>query len=318
MEKLAGGLALAAFAGVLGTSAVMYRCGISRNLYIIPRLMKRSQKNSPSQEQDRQVRPALDAGIEWFGQQATEEKRICSFDGLSLYARYLPADGSKTTVILCHGYRGSGLGDFGGIVRYLHEQLKVNILMIDERSHGKSEGKHMTYGINERFDICGWAKLIAKQYPDHSIFLYGMSMGAASVLMTPTTDLPENVCGLIADCGFTSPDDIFRSVARNWFKVPAFPFVDIAELYARVFAHFDFSQCSAKQAMSECKLPVLFFHGTADDFVPPYMSEENYEACAGEKQLVKIEGAFHATSYYIDFEKYTNAFKAFIEKHGET
>lgn len=314
MKKLVVGLAVTACAAIAGTSAVMYRCGVSRNLYLIPKLMKRSQKNSPSQQQDRAVRPALDAGIEWFEQQTVEEKRIGSFDGLSLYARYFPAQGSKNTVILCHGYRGSGLGDFGGIVRYLHEELKLNILMIDERSHGKSEGKHMTYGIKERFDICRWAKLIAREHPEHSIFLYGMSMGAASVLMTPSTDLPKNVRGLIADCGFTSPDDIFRSVAKDWFKLPPFPFVDIAELYAKVFAHFDFSQCSAKQALRECRLPVLFFHGTADDFVPPYMSEENYEACAGEKELVKIEGAFHATSCYIDFEKYTNALKAFIER----
>ncbi len=316
MKKAIGGAAIAACTATICVSAVMYRSGVSRKLYVLPKLMKLMQgKDSPAQRQYKAVMPAYHEGCKWFEAKACEEKKIRSFDGLSLYARYLPSVGSKKTVILCHGYRGSGLGDFGGIVRYLHEELKLNILMIDERSHGKSEGKHMTYGINERFDICRWAKLIAKQHPDHKIYLYGISMGAASVLMTPTTDLPEKVCGLIADCGYTSPDDIFRSVCRSMYHLPPFPFVDLAELFVKLFAGVDFTLCSAKQALKSCKLPVLFFHGSADDFVPPHMSDENFAACASEKELVKIDGAYHATSYYIDFEKYTNALRAFIERH---
>lgn len=315
MKKAIGGLVLAAGAVTLGISAAMYRYGVSKNLYVIPKLMKFLPDDTPSQRQYKAVRPALEAGKAWFEAQPFEEKHIRSFDGLMLYARYLSCGESKRTVILCHGWRGTGLGDFGGIIRYLYDELKLNILLIDERSQGRSEGKYMTYGIKERFDIADWAKLMASEYPDCKLFLYGVSMGAASVLMTPTTDLPQNVAGLIADCGYTSPDDIFRSTAKNAFHLPPFPFVDLAELFAKVFAHFDFADCSAKQALSESTLPVIFFHGAADDFVPAYMSEENFNACAGEKQLVKIDGAFHATSYYIDFEKYTSALRNFIDSH---
>ena len=315
MKKAIRNAAFAAAAGTLGISAVMYRYGVSRKLYVIPKLMELLPKNNEAHSQYAAVRPALNAGKAWFEAQSTQEKEIKSFDGLRLFARYLPKAGSDKIVILCHGYRGTGLGDFGGIVRYLYEQLGLNILLIDERSHGKSEGKHITYGICERFDICRWAKLMAKEHPDSSIFIYGVSMGAAAVLMTPSTDLPENVVGLIGDCGFTSPDDIFRSVAKSSFRLSGFPFVDIAELYAKAFAHFDFSACSAREALSKTDIPVLFFHGTADDFVPAYMSRENYEACSSEKKLVLIEGAFHATSYYIDFEKYTKALKEFVENH---
>ena len=317
MKKAIRNTAIAAGLGTLGISAVMYRCGISRKLYLLPKLMAVMQKEGDAQRQYKAVMPAYEAGKAWFEAQRTVEKHLFSFDGLKLYAHFLRCGESKCTVILCHGYRGSGLGDFGGIVRYLYEELGLNILLITERSHGKSEGSHMTYGIKERYDICGWARLIASEYPDHSIFLYGISMGAASVLMTPTTELPENVKGLIGDCGYTSPDDIFRVVARSWFHLPAFPFVNIAEVYARIFGHFNFAECSAKEALSQTKLPVLLFHGTADDFVPAYMSDENYAACSGEKKLVKIKGAYHATSYYIDFEKYTEALSGFIEKHRE-
>ncbi len=315
MKKAIRNTALALGAGTLGLSAALYRLGISRNMYIIPKLRAMFPDKSDAQQQYDAVRPQLEAGREWFRAQQVDELRIRSFDGLSLYARYLACEGSKKTVILCHGYRGTGLGDFGGIVRYLHEDLRLNILMIDERSHAKSEGKHMTYGVKERFDICGWSKLMAKEHPDHKLYLYGISMGAASVMMAASTELPESVCGIIADCGFTSPDDIFRSVAKSMCHLPPFPFVDIAEIYSRIFAGFDFSECSAKQAVSQTDIPMLFFHGSKDDFVPPYMSKENYEACSSEKKLVIIEGAYHATSYYIDFEKYTKELADFIDKH---
>ncbi|MBQ8121365.1 MAG: alpha/beta hydrolase [Ruminococcus sp.] len=315
MKRLIQNTAAALSVGSLCICAAMYRYGVARKLYVIPKILSLLPSDSPSQRQYKAVRPALEAGREWFEAQPCEQKRIRSFDGLALYARYLACAGSEKTVILCHGWRGTGLGDFGGIIRYLYEQLKLNILLIDERAQGKSEGKHMTYGIKERFDIADWARLIAREHPSHRIYLYGVSMGAASVLMSPSANLPQSVCGLIADCGYTSPDDIFRSTAKNAFHLPPFPFVDVAELFARIFAHFDFSQCSAKQTLSQCDLPVIFFHGAADDFVPAYMSEQNYAAAKGEKQIVKIDGAFHATSYYIGFQKYTSALKAFIERH---
>ena len=318
MKKALRNTAAALGAATICISATMYRIGVSRKLYLLPKLMKLIQTRSAGQQQFEAVRPIYNEGCDWFRSQDSELKKLRSFDGLALYADYLPYPDSKTTVILCHGYRSTGLGDFGGIVRFLHEQLKLNILLIDERSHGRSEGRHITYGINERFDICDWANLIAREHPDHKLYLYGMSLGAASVLMTPTTDLPGSVCGLIADCGFTSPDDIFRSVARRMYHLPPFPFVDIAEIFTRVFGHFDFRQCSAPEALRNNHIPVLFFHGSADDFVPTNMSRINYKACKSKKTLVIIDGAYHANSYYIDYEKYTNALRAFIQKDRET
>ena len=278
MKKAVRNTAFALCAGTLCISTIMYRTGVSRKLYVLPKLMKLVQTRSAGQQQFEKVRHVYNEGCDWFRSQGSELKKLRSFDGLALYADYLPYPGSKTTVILCHGYRSTGLGDFGGIVRYIHEQLRLNILLIDERSHGKSEGSHMTYGIKERFDICDWANMIAREHPDHKLFLYGMSLGAASVLMSTTTDLPKSVCGLIADCGFTSPDDVFRSVCRSMYHLPPFPFVDIAEVFTKIFAHFDCKQCSAAQALKNNDIPVLFIHGGADDFVPTWMSRKNFAA----------------------------------------
>ena len=315
MYKAVRNTAFALCAGTLCISAIMYRTGVSRKLYILPKLMKLVQMRSAGQQQFETVRDKYNEGCEWFRSQSSELKMLRSSDGLALYADYLPCAGSKKTIIACHGYRSTGLGDFGGIVRYIHEQLRLNILLIDERSHGRSEGRHITYGIKERFDICDWANMIAREHPDHKIYLYGMSLGAASVLMSTAAGLPKNVCGLIADCGFTSPDAVFRSVCRSMYHLPPFPFVDVAEVFTKVFADFDCRQCTAPQALRDNNIPVLFIHGGADDFVPTYMSRKNHDACRCEKQLVIIDGAYHANSYYVDFEKYTGALGAFIEKY---
>ena len=315
MLKAVRNTAFALCAGTLCISTIMYRTGVCRKLYVLPKFMKLVQTRSAGQQQFETVRHIYNQGCDWFKAQPSELKTLRSFDGLTLYADYLPFPESKKTVILCHGYRSTGLGDFGGIVRWLHEQLKVNILLIDERSHGRSDGRHITYGIKEHRDICDWANLIAREHPDHKLYLYGMSLGAASVLMSTATDLPKSVCGLVADCGFTSPDDVFRSVCRSMYHLPSFPFVDVAEVFTKVFAHFDCKQFSAAQALRNNEIPVLFIHGGADDFVPTYMTINNYTACKGEKQLVIIDGAYHANSYYVDFKRYTRALSAFIEKH---
>ncbi|MBP1536820.1 MAG: hypothetical protein ILA17_02975 [Ruminococcus sp.] len=147
------GAAAALSAGTLCISAAIYRFGVSKNLYVIPRLRSLFPDNSPERQQDLSVRPAFEAGRDWFRAQPYVQERIISFDGLPLYASYLAYAGSKKTVILCHGWRGYGLGDFGGIIRWLYDEMHLNILLIDERSHGRSGGKHITYGIKERFDI---------------------------------------------------------------------------------------------------------------------------------------------------------------------
>lgn len=259
--------------------------------------------------------------IEMLGAQAWmrlngELVSITSHDGLKLSAWEIPAetDTPKGTLIVFHGYRSLATVDYAPQVRFLHE-LGYNLLVPYQRSHGESEGKYITYGINERYDCKGWAEYAAEHFGG-DIFLSGISMGSSTVMMASNLDLPENVRGIIADCGFTSPWEIMKVVAWRDYKLPAFPILHLVNCCAKYFAKVDLKEADARVALSETTLPVLFLHGDADDFVPLYMTEQNYAACQSEKELYIVEGAEHAQCFSHDPEGVGAKIEEFLEKYG--
>ena len=132
--------------------------------------------------------------------------------------------------------------------------------------------------------------------PDVKIILTGISMGASTVLNATGGPLPKNVIGVLADCGFSSPADIIKKVIRQ-MGLPAnisYPFV---KLGARLYGKFDLEEITSAEAVKNCKLPVIFFHGEDDDYVPCEMSRINYDACPSRKRLVTIPGAGHGLCY---------------------
>ena len=140
-------------------------------------------------------------------------------------------------------------------------------------------------------------------------------MGAASVLMNADMDLPEDVKGIIADCGYTSMRDVTSYIARKWYHVPSFPLMFIMELYCRFLGHFSMKDADARKSVQACKLPVLFIHGTEDTFVITEYSKINDEACTGEKELLLVEGASHGISCLVDPVKYFSTVGEFLEKY---
>ena len=142
-------------------------------------------------------------------------------------------------------------------------------------------------------------------------------MGAATVLLSLGTDLPGNVKGVVADCGFTSPWEIVRHVAKRDFHLPAFPLLHLLDLVCRGIAGFSLKEVDTRKALAGSRLPVLFLHGAADDFVPVSMSEENYRACQGEKSLYLVPGAGHAQSYATDTPGCQERIGAFLRAHGQ-
>ncbi|MBO7217865.1 MAG: alpha/beta hydrolase, partial [Clostridia bacterium] len=183
------------------------------------------------------------------------------------------------------------------------------------RAHGKSEGKYICYGVLERYDALGWCeKIIAEKGRDEIIFISGVSMGASTSLMASGLSLPENVRGIIADCGFTSPSEIIKKVMREDMGFPLFPIFYTTRLLVKLVAKFDLNY-SSLDALKTNTLPVLFIHGTADNFVPFYMSEQNFEGCKTEKYSVWVEGAGHGTSFLFETERCVKALEEFTNKY---
>lgn len=240
-----------------------------------------------------------------------EEFAITSFDGLALRGKYYEYAPGAPIELMLHGYRGEAERDLcGGVQRCF--ALGRSALIVDQRSCGHSEGNVITFGINERKDCLAWIDFMVDHFgPDVQIILTGISMGASTVIMTAAHPLPPNVVGVLADCGFTSANDIIKKTIKE-MKLPvalSYPFV---KLGAKIYGKFDLEETSPIEAVKKCTLPIIFFHGEDDAYVPCHMSKQNFEFCTSPKKLVTIPGAGHGLSYPVAPEAYLEALREFF------
>ena len=257
--------------------------------------------------------PHREQMVEWMKEMRALPVRECeitSHDGLKLRGKYYEYAPDAPMELMFHGYRGCAERDLcGGVQRCF--ALGRSALIVDQRTACGSEGKVISFGVNESKDCLRWVNFAVKEFPGKKIILTGISMGATTVLLAAANELPEQVIGVLADCGYTTAEEIIKVVIQQ-MKLPpklAYPFV---KLGAKVFGHFDLDAANATAALKCCKVPVIFFHGESDDFVPCWMSKKNFDACPTRKRLVTIPGAGHGLSYIIDPEGYLQALREFF------
>lgn len=240
-----------------------------------------------------------------------EDFSITSFDGLTLRGKYYEYAPGAPIELMLHGYRGEAERDLcGGVQRCF--ALGRSALIVDQRACGNSEGHVITFGIKEHRDCLAWIDFMVKHFgPDTKIILTGISMGASTVLMAAAKPLPPNVVGVLADCGFTSAEDIIKKTIKE-MKLPVGPAYPFVKLAARLYGGFHLEETSPIEAVQKCTLPVIFFHGEADAYVPCEMSRRNFEACRAPKRLLTIPNAGHGLSYPVAPEEYLQALKEFF------
>lgn len=240
-----------------------------------------------------------------------EEVSITSRDGIKLVGKYYDFVPGAPIVLLFHGYRGSAFRDGNGGLQYA-KKIGYNALLVDQRAHGKSEGKTITFGVREQYDCLDWIHYVNQRFsPEVPLYLTGMSMGASTILLASGHDeLPSNVKAVLADCGYSSAKGIIKEVIKIE-KYPMFPTFLLVNLCAKICG-FDLENANVKKRLENCKVPTLIIHGDADDFVPPYMAKENYDAIPGKKELVMIKGGGHGMSYCVDPKSYEEALDRFI------
>lgn len=252
----------------------------------------------------------------WISDQSNYcDEEIESFDNLKLHGYKINNENSNVWVITVHGYMGSGAKMASYAENFYN--MGYNVLVPDLRGHGKSEGDYIGMGWNDRKDILRWIDLILKENNNAKIILHGVSMGAATVMMTSGEDLPENVKCIIEDCGYSSVVDEFEDKLKNIFNLPKTPILQAADLVSRVRAGYWFSDASSVNQLKKAKVPILFIHGDKDDFVPYDMLDKVYNAADVEKEKLVVEGAEHANSAYVNPELYWNTISNFINKHLE-
>lgn len=238
---------------------------------------------------------------------------ITARDGIKLAGHWQFCKNPKRIMIAMHGWRSSWARDFGLIADFFYNN-DCHVLYVEQRGQNNSGGDYMGFGLTERYDCLEWANWISTQeeYGELPIYLCGVSMGASTVLMAAGFELPSNVHGIIADCGYTSPHAIWKHVVENNLRLYYDDMMSsIADEMCRAKIQIGSKDYSCPDALAECKVPVLFIHGTDDDFVPVEMTYENYKACTSQKRLLIVPGAGHGMSYVIDRKSYEQEVKRF-------
>ena len=261
----------------------------------------------------RRYKDELTAGFQWIAAQPSETVTIKAYDGVRLVAKYLPCENARGTLLCFHGWRSCPEIDFGCALSF-YQSLGLNLLLVNERAHGASGGRFITFGIRERRDVHSWVTWHNQRFGTEApVLLAGLSMGASTVLMACGEPFPANVRGVIADCGFTSPYDIVAKIAREkhiplWFL----PFVS---LQTRLFAGFGLKDYSTLTALQDCRLPLMLIHGEGDTFVPCDMSRKAYAAsAASDKTLLTVPNAGHGQSFLLEGDRYRRTLTDFVKR----
>lgn len=237
-----------------------------------------------------------------------------SFDGLELSAIYLPLEGADKTVIIAHGYMGSA-ETMGNYAKMYHD-LGYNVLVPDARGHGASQGDYIGFGWHERKDYLGWInKVLEKTGNNQSITLYGISMGAATVMMTSGEKLPKNVHSIVADCGYSSVNEELSYQLKEMFGLPSFPLIPITSMITKIRGNYFFGEANTVKQLEKNTIPIFFIHGDEDSFVPFSMLDEVYEATTAPKEKWVVQGAEHAKSYSKNPKLYQEKIADFLAKY---
>ena len=245
-------------------------------------------------------------------QMPCKELEAKSFDGLTLRGRYYEPTPDSIVELMFPGYRGDAERDLCGGVRRCRA-LGRSTLIVDQRAGGRSDGHIITFGVKESRDVLSWLQVMREEFgTERKIILTGISMGAATVLAASGYELPENVVGIIADCGYTSPEKIIKKVIKD-IKLPVNIVYFLIKAGAFIYGGFRLDSVTPEKSVKKCKIPVFFAHGEDDSFVPCEMSKENYENAKCRKLFLKVKGAGHGLSFLVSPDEYISALRE-IEK----
>lgn len=311
-KKLFVAAALAAV-NAAAVSAVVYYEIMGRNAKLYDKVAV-----AVSEEPDAEEKKKMhnDERLVWFNAQQMKKFEMKNDRGQTLRGFLIEPETPSQVYVLCsHGYRSSGRGEFRFTAKYYHDK-GFNVFMVDHQAAGESEGSLISFGYYESVDILKWIDFLKKNFGENiEIILHGVSMGCATVtLASGRDDLPENVKFTVADCGYTSVEEQFDAVLKS-VKLPSFPIIPMTNLWNKLFGKFSYSDVSPLEAVKNAKVPMLFIHGGNDDFVPTRMVFELYAACPSEKDILIVDGAVHAQSYYLDPIACNKKIDKFIDKY---
>ena len=262
------------------------------------------------------------AGRRWMkNHPLREDAYIRGDDGLQLHGNFIPAPDAGTSgtardhryAICVHGY-GDAADSMGVYASVYHDRYGMNVLLPDLRGHGRSDGDYVAMGYDDSHDLLRWIDWVLEKDHAAKIILHGISMGAATVLMTTGFSLPRQVAAAISDSSYTSAREEFKAVYKTLDKsvIPAPLLMEAVRAIALVRTGYDIDKASPVRAVAHSHTPTLFIHGQADSFVPPEMMPVLFRAASCPKAFQWFPEAEHVQSVNVDPETYWARIERFL------
>ncbi len=240
-----------------------------------------------------------------------EELQIPSYDAYTLHGFYLPAkEVSDRYVIITHGIMDTCYGS----IRYanMYHRLGFHVILYDLRNHGENKKTYTTMGIRECRDLRAVAEYTRQRFGEDIVLgIHGESLGSATGVLCLDDGLKLAFC--VADCGYSDLMDLMRYLVKAVYHVPAF-FVPLGNRLVKLFYHYSFSDIRPIDNLRQNHTPILFIHGGADTYIPPWMSQKMYEVNAGYKEIYICPGAWHACSISRNPKKYYEVVEGFLKR----
>lgn len=240
-----------------------------------------------------------------------KELQIPSYDGYTLHGFYLPAkEESDRYVIITHGIMDTCYGS----IRYanMYHRLGFHVLMYDLRNHGENQKTYTTMGIRECRDLRAVAAYTRQRFGEDIVLgIHGESLGSSTSILCLDDGLKLAFC--VADCGYSDLIDLMTYLVKEVYHVPAF-FVPLGNRLVKLFYHYSFSDIRPIDNLRQNHTPILFIHGGADTYIPPWMSQKMYEVNAGYKEIYICPGAWHACSVSRNPKKYYEVLEGFLKR----
>lgn len=256
-------------------------------------------------------------GREYIYSLNPEDLYINSFDNLKLHGLFINNNANKT-IICVHGYKAKdGLYDFGMSAKFLNS-LGYNLLFVDNRAHGLSQGKYIGFGVLDSIDVNSWIDYLVTNMNQETIILYGMSMGGATVMNAASnSDSCPDSCpikAIVADCGFASGYDEVAYQIKKMYHLPSFPLVPISNILLKLLAKYSLKDKEAYKSIKNYHNNLLIIHGSKDHFVPTGDAYKIFDNATCHKKILIVPGASHAKSYLKDSKLYEQTFKEFLDE----
>jgi hypothetical protein len=242
---------------------------------------------------DTQYKPYINnlySDMDYMSKKEYKEISINSFDGLKLKANYYDNNSNKCAILI-HGYKATPLNNFSTIGKYLLD-MGYNLLMIYQRTHGKSEGKYITFSKKEGLDLLEWIKYISNDKKIDDIILYGISMGS-STLMSISDKIDSNkVKLLVFEAGFIKMNKMVKDSLKRKNKLLLI-FYPLVKVHSVMFSHFRLSGFDISKKLINCNYKTLFIHGKEDRLISYKDTLHAFENKKSDKELLLIDGAGH-------------------------